>query len=322
MEISSVKWLYKLIARNGVIIIFLAIAALVAALTGGRSITPSNIMNILMQTTTTGLMAIGMTLVIIDRGIDLSVGGVAALSSAVGAICMVKVGLPWALCVGIILLIGILVGLVNGLAIAVLKMPPFICTMATLQMSRGMAHFILGGTTVFGLPPQHAIFGQGKIFSIFPVSVLILLVCCVLVAVLLRYSRFGRELYAMGGNPRAAWIAGINVIRNRIIIYVICGFMASVAALIITSRIMCAQVTIGNGNELDAIASSVIGGVSMAGGEGNVVGAVIGSIIIVIINNGLNLMGVSPYIQTAIKGLVIFVAIAADVIRRRRQLEP
>lgn len=312
---------YRLMSRNGVVVIFLAITLLVALLTGGQSLKSSNIMNILTQTTTTGLMAIGMSLVIIDRGIDLSVGGVAALSSAIGAICMTRLAVPWEICVAVILAIGAAVGLVNGLAIAVLRMPPFICTMATLQMSRGMAHFILGGTTVFGLPQRHAVFGQGRILG-FPVSVLILAAACVAAAVLLRYSRFGRELYAMGGNPRAAWIAGINVIKNRMLIYVMSGVLAAVAALIITSRIMCAQVTIGNGSELDAIAAAVIGGVSMAGGEGNVVGAVIGALVIVIINNGLNLLGVSPYIQTAIRGLVIFVAIAADVIRRRKQLEP
>lgn len=320
MKQSKSANIMSTLTKNGVFIIFLVILVTLAVLTGGKSIRSSNILNILMQTTTTGLMAIGMSMVIIDRGIDLSVGGVAALSSAIGAICMTRLNVPWPLSVVVMLLIGLAVGLINGLAIAVLKMPPFICTMATLKMSQGLAHFILNGTTIFGLPEQYSIFGQGRLLN-FPVSVWILAVFCVAGAILLRYTKLGRELYAMGGNPKAAWIAGINVIKNRILIYMISGFMAAVAALIITSRIMCAQVTIGEGSELDAIASAVIGGVSMAGGEGNVVGAVIGSVVIVMINNGLNLLAVSPYIQTAIKGLVIFVAIASDVIRRRKQLE-
>jgi len=312
--------LYKSLTKNGVAFIFIGILAVVGILTGGNSIQPSNLVNILMQTTTTGLMAIGMTLVIIDRGIDLSVGGVAALSSAIGVTFMTKLNVPWIICVLLMLFIGILIGFINGVSISFFKMPPFICTMAMMKMSQGLAQFILGGKTIFGLPQAHTIFGQADLLDI-PVPVWILALFTAIGAVFLKYSRFGRELYAMGGNPKGAWMAGINVNKNRILIYTISGFMSAVAALIITSRIMCAQISIGEGSELDAIASAVIGGVSMAGGEGSVVGAVIGALIIVMINNGLNLLGVSPYIQTAVKGLVIFAAILADLLRRRKQLK-
>lgn len=311
-----VKKLLKELTKNGIVIIFLLVLLIFALLTSGKSIRTSNLINILMQTTTIGLLAIGMTLVIIDRGIDLSVGGIAAFSSAVGAILMTRYELPWLLCVIIMLLIGTSIGALNGFAVAVLKMPPFIATMAVLQISRGMAHFLLSGTTIFGLPAEHAVIGQGRIIGL-PVSVWILFISTIIITFILKYTKFGRELYAMGGNPKAAWIAGINVVRNRITIYMISGLFASIAALIITSRIMSAQVTIGEGSELDAVASSVIGGVSMAGGSGGVVGAVLGSIVIVMINNGLNLVNVSPYLQTAIKGIIIFAAIAADVTRRR-----
>ncbi len=322
MEIhdSRLKQVTKELAKNGVVIIFISIVIIIALLTNGKSIKMSNILNILVQTTTTGLISIGMTLVIIDRGIDLSVGGIAALSSAVGAICMKQLGFSWGICILIMLLIGLVFGLLNGLAVALLRMPAFICTMAMLQITRGSAHFLLGGTTVYGLPEEHSVFGQGTLLHI-PISIWILLLFTVSGAVLLKYTRFGRELYAMGGNPKAAWIAGINVNKNRILIYVISGLMSAVAALIITSRIMCAQITIGEGIELDAIASAVIGGVSMAGGEGGVIGAVVGALIIVMVNNGLNLLAVSPYIQTAIKGFVIFSAITADLLRRRKQLK-
>lgn len=311
----------KMLTRNGVVLIFIVLLIGFAILTKGVSIRLSNIRSLLISTASTGLMAIGMTLVIIDRGIDLSVGGVAALSSAIGAILMTRYSWPWFICVLVMLLIGVLVGLLNGVSIAVLKMPPFICTMATLKISTGLAHFILGGTTIYGLNEQHSVFGQKYMIGI-PVCVWMLAIFMVAVFLILRYSSFGRELYAMGGNPKAAWTTGINVRRNRILIYVTCGFMASVAALVITSKIMCAQVSIGEGSELDAIASAVIGGVSMAGGEGGVLGAVLGSIVINMINNGLNLMRVSPYIQTAIKGFVIFAAVAGDVLRRRKELDP
>lgn len=311
----------KTLSQSGVILIFIVLLISFAILTKGVSIRLSNLKSLLISTASTGLMAIGMTLVIIDRGIDLSVGGVAALSSAIGAICMTRTNIPWFVCVLIMLLVGIAVGLINGLSIAVLKMPAFICTMATLKISTGLAHFILGGTTIYGLREQHSFFGQKSIAGV-PVCIWMMLIFMLIAYVILRYSSFGRELYAMGGNPKAAWTAGINVRRNRILIYVASGFMAAIAALVITSKIMCAQVSIGEGSELDAIASSVIGGVSMAGGEGGVLGAVLGAIVINMINNGLNLMRVSPYIQTAIKGLVIFIAVAADVIRRRKELDP
>ena len=311
----------KMLTRNGVVLIFIVLLIGFAILTKGVSIRLSNIRSLLISTASTGLMAIGMTLVIIAGGIDLSVGGVAALSSAIGAILMTRYSWPWFICVLVMLLIGVLVGLLNGVSIAVLKMPPFICTMATLKISTGLAHFILGGTTIYGLNEQHSVFGQKYMIGI-PVCVWMLAIFMVAVFLILRYSSFGRELYAMGGNPKAAWTTGINVRRNRILIYVTCGFMASVAALVITSKIMCAQVSIGEGSELDAIASAVIGGVSMAGGEGGVLGAVLGSIVINMINNGLNLMRVSPYIQTAIKGFVIFAAVAGDVLRRRKELDP
>jgi len=310
----------KALSQSGVVLIFAVLLVGFAILTNGVSIRMSNIRSMLISTAATGLMAIGMTLVIIDRGIDLSVGGVAAISSAVGAICMTRLNVPWGFSVLIMLLIGVLVGFLNGVSIAILRMPPFICTMAMLKITTGTAHYILGGTTIYGLSPQHAVFGQSYFLSV-PVCVWMLAVFMSIAFLVLRYSSFGRELYAMGGNPKAAWTAGINVRRNRILIYIVCGFMASVGALVITSKIMCAQVSIGEGSELDAIASAVIGGVSMAGGEGGAMGAVLGAIVINMINNGLNLMRVSPYIQTAIKGLVIFVAVAADVIRRRKELD-
>ncbi len=316
---SKILKSFKLLSKNGVVVIFVGILLIMAILTGGKSLVFSNVINVMMQATTIGLVAIGMSLVIIDRGIDLSVGGIAALSSSIGIIIMTRYNVPWYLCVLIILALGVFIGTINGLAISLLKMPAFICTLATMKITSGLALFILGGTTVFGLPKQYSVFGQGSFISI-PVAVWILAIFTIIGALMLRNSRFGRELYAMGGNPKAAWIAGINVYQRRVLIYVISGLMSSIAAVIITSRIMCAQTTVGQGIELDAIASAVIGGVSMSGGEGGILGAVAGTFIIVMINNGLNLLAVSPYIQTAIKGLIIFVAIAIDVIQRRKEL--
>ena len=303
-------------SKGSVIIILVVVVAVFAILTNFKNLKPSNLVNILVQTTGTGLITIGMALVIIDRGIDLSVGGIAVLSSSVGIILMVKEGWPWLLCVFIFIAIGLLVGLLNGVTIAKFNITPFITTLATLKITQGLASFLLSGKTVYGLPDAHTFFGQDSF--VIPISVWILLLFTVLGTLILRYTYFGRELYAMGGNPTAAWIAGVNITRNRIFVYMISGFLSAVAGLIISSRIMCAQVSIGDGSELDAIAGAVLGGVRMSGGEGKVWGAVIGALVMVMINNGLNLLAVSPYIQTAVKGVVIYGAVCFDALQRSR----
>lgn len=307
-----------LLLKSGLLMVFILIALIFAISTKGTFIRPSNIINILIQCTVVGILAIGMSMVIIDRGIDLSVGGTAVFCSAVGAILIVRLGVPWPFVVVLMLFIGLGLGFLNGVSIAYLRMAPFICTLAMMKITQGFAQFILGGQTVFGFPDAYSVFGQGN-FLLIPISVWILVVLTVAGFILLKYTFFGRELYAMGGNPQASWLSGIAVNRNRVIIYMISGLMAGVAAIIITSRIMCAQILIAQGSELDAIAASVIGGVSLAGGEGGVFGAVTGAVIIVMINNGLNLLGVSPFLQTAVKGLVIFAAITLDILRAGKQ---
>ncbi len=305
------------LSRGSVIIILILVIAIFAILTGGKNVTWSNIINVLVQCSSTGLITIGMAIVIIDQGIDLSVGGIAVFTSSIGIMLMVKSGWPWLVCVLIMLFIGMLVGFINGITIAKLKVTPFICTMATMKITQGLASFLLGGRTIYGLPEVHRVFGQMDLLYI-PVSIWILVIITVAGTLLLRFTFFGRELYAMGGNPTAAWIAGINITRNRITAYMISGFLSAVAALIITSRIMCAQVSIGEGSELDAIAGAVLGGVRMSGGEGKVWGAVIGALIMVLLNNGLNLLATSPFIVTAIKGAVIFAVVVFDAIQKAR----
>jgi ribose/xylose/arabinose/galactoside ABC-type transport system permease subunit len=310
--------IYHSLLKSGLLMVFVLIAVILTVLTKGVFLRPSNIINVLVQSTVIGIMAIGMTMVIIDRGIDLSVGGIAVFASSIGAIFMAKFGMPWGIAVPVILMIGLIVGFLNGASIAYLGMAPFISTLAMMKITQGFAQFLLGGQTVFGLPEAYRVFGQGDMLFI-PVSVWILVLLGGAGVVLLKYSFFGRELYAMGGNPLAAWLSGLAVKRNRIVIYMISGLMSAAAGIIITSRIMCAQITIGQGSELDAIAAAVIGGVSMSGGEGGIIGAITGAVIIVMINNGLNLLAVSPFLQTAVKGLVIFGAITLDIVRTGKE---
>jgi ribose/xylose/arabinose/galactoside ABC-type transport system permease subunit len=302
--------------KTGILFLLIIFVVVLAILTDGVFIRFSNIINVLMQSSIVGIIALGMTFVMIISGIDLSVGGIVAICSSIGAILMANYGVSWPLAILIMLTVGLFAGMVNGIAVAKLNLAPFIVTLAMMNITRGLAQYMLGGRTVSGFPEIHKIFGHGKL-SFIPVPVLIFFLLALIAYIVLNHTSFGRELFAMGGNPRASWLSGINIARNTVLTFMISGLMAGIVSLIVTSRIMCAQVTIGTGYELDAIAAAVIGGVSLFGGKGTIAGTIIGALIITTINNGLNLLGVSPFIQTAAKGLIIFGAIIIDVLRQR-----
>lgn len=315
-KVNMRHFLGNVFEKTGILFLLVLFVAVLTFLTGGVFIRFSNIVNVLMQSSTIGIIAIGMAFVMITRGIDLSVGGITAICSSIGAILMVNYNIPWLFAVLIMLIVGLFFGALNGLSIAKLNLAPFIVTLAMMNISRGLAQYMLGGRTVFGLPQIHKFFGHEKI-GFMSVPVLIFFIMALIAYIVLSHTTFGRELFAIGGNPKASWLSGINISRNTVLTYMISGLMAGVASLIVTSKIMCAQVTIGDGYELDAIAAAVIGGVSLFGGKGTISGTVIGALIITIINNGLNLLGVSPFIQTAAKGLIIFGALTIDVFRQR-----
>lgn len=304
--------------KGGIGLTILIIVVMFTILTKGLFISPSNIINILVQSSVTGIVAIGVTFVILVAGIDLSVSGTVVLSALLGAKFMASGG-NWFIALSLMLLVGAAVGLVNGLAVTQVKMVPFVTTLATMNIARGLAKTVTNGKTVFGLPEIHEVFGQKKLVGL-PVPILILFCFLVVSFIFLRYTTFGRRIYAIGGNAKTAWMAGI---RTKIIVtiaYVVSGVCAAFGAIILTSRMMVGSPSLGIGLELDAIAACVIGGVSLFGGEGGVIGTILGAIIISMINNGLNLMGVTPFIQEIVKGLVIFAVIAIDAIRRERSV--
>lgn len=304
---SFLLWILLLL-----LVLFFSIA------TGGLFISPRNILNILVQSTLTGVVAIGMTFVILTGGIDLSVSGIVMFTSILGAILMAK-GYSWAFVIAAMLSTGIIFGMLNGIAVTKFKMVPFVTTLAVLNITRGLGKLISNGQSIF-IPTQiHSFFGQGKIFGL-PVTIIILALALLSAAVSLRYTRFGRKIYSVGGNTKAAWLAGIRTDRIILIAYIISGFCAAWGAILITSRLMSASSLIAQGLELDAIAACVIGGTSLFGGEGDVIGTVLGAILISIINIGLNLMGVSPFIQEIVKGLIIFFVIAIDASKTRNAL--
>jgi len=267
-----------------------------------------NIMNVLRQVSVVGILAVGMSFVILTGGIDLSVGAVMALVGTLSAGLMVNTGLPAvpALLVG--LLIGLGIGLANGFLVAWGRMPAIIVTLATMGMARGLGLIYSGGYPISGIPSWISWFGVGRIGFV-PVPVIAMVVIYAFAWVLLQRTAFGRHVYAIGGNELAARLSGVKTRRVKLAVYAISGLTAALAAVILTGRLMSGQPNAGVGFELDAIAAVVLGGTAIAGGRGLILGTLIGAVLLGILNNGLNLMGINPYLQDVIKGGIILLAI-------------
>jgi ribose transport system permease protein len=273
-------------------------------------LTVSNIFNVLRQVSINALIAFGMTFVILTGGIDLSVGSIIALSSALSASLMAAGTNPW-LAIGVGLLSGTLMGTVNGIIIARGKVAPFIATLATMTIFRGLTLVYTEGKPITGLPDAFGIIGRGYLFQI-PMPVIWMLIAFAVVYVILKFTSFGRRVFALGGNEEATRLSGINTNRIKTIVYSISGLLSALSGIILTSRLNSAQPTAGTAYELDAIAAVVLGGTSLSGGKGWIVGTLVGAMIIGILDNGLNLLNVSSFYQQVVKGGVILLAVLLD----------
>ena len=276
-----------------------------------------NLFNIGVQTSYTAVIAIGMTLVIITAGIDLSVGSVAALSGVVGVVLMVQVGIPVVPAIIGGVLVGGLCGLVNGLLVSVAGLNPFIATLGMLSVARGLVYIPTNAKAVFGAPDSFRLLGQGVIGAI-PIPIIVVAVVAIVGYVVLSRTKLGRYAYAMGSNHEAARLSGIPIKRYLTSVYVISGALAGFGGMIASSQVASGQPNFGMGLELDAIAAAVIGGASLFGGQGTVVGTLIGAFLIALIRNGSVLLDVNIYYQQVIIGVVIWVAVLWDQYRRRR----
>jgi len=304
----------------------LALMVLALSLLTDRFLTADNGWNILRQISVNLCLSIGMTLVILSGGIDLSVGAILGFAGAVAAgllkngvsIPALDVHLQFTTSGAILagVLTGALLGCHNGIAVTRFRLPPFIATLGMLSIARGFAFLWTGGFPITGLGASFAVIGTGTFLGM-PMPVWIMFVLTAVFVVVTRRTRFGRHLYAVGGNERAARLTGLPVNRIKIAVYTLAGALAGVAGLIVTSRLDSAQPNAGLSYELDAIAAVVIGGTSLSGGRGSVTGTVLGCLIIGVLNNGLFLLNVSPFWQLAIKGYVILVAVALDKMNAR-----
>ncbi|MCC2125571.1 ABC transporter permease [Hominiventricola filiformis] len=303
----------------GIIIALVAMFIFLTVFPTTRStfLTPKNMFNILRQNASNLFLATGMTMVIILGGIDLSVGSVIALSGVVAAGCVVNFGLPEAVGFIAAIAVGAAVGLFNGFIICKTDIPPFIVTLASMNITKGIALVLTGGAPIRCMTDAFKFPGAGYVGPV-PTPVILMFIIFILAALMINKTQLGRHIYAVGGNVQAAKFSGISVQKVKFIVYAYTGVMAGIAGVVIASRLYSGQPTAGDGAEMDAIASVVVGGTSMSGGSGRIGGTLIGVLIIGVLNNGLNLMGVDSNFQYIVKGLVILLAVYVDFLRNKK----
>ena len=303
----------------GIIIALIAMCVFMVVYPTTRTtfMTPKNLFNILRQNASNMFLATGMTMVIILGGIDLSVGSVIALSGVVAAGCVVNFGLPEAVGFIAAIAVGAAVGLFNGFIICKTDIPPFIVTLASMNITKGIALVLTGGAPIRCMTDAFKFPGAGYVGPV-PTPVILMFIIFILAALMINKTQLGRHIYAVGGNVQAAKFSGISVQKVKFIVYAYTGVMAGIAGVVIASRLYSGQPTAGDGAEMDAIASVVVGGTSMSGGSGRIGGTLIGVLIIGVLNNGLNLMGVDSNFQYIVKGLVILLAVYVDFLRNKK----
>lgn len=311
--------------ENAVLII--ALVVLIAGFglaTKGVFVRKANMDSVMLTASITGISAIGQAFVILTSGIDLSVGGVGFFAAVFGASLMTET--PWLSIVShpfpifeaipIMLMLGVGLGAINGMAVSRIGLPPLIATLAMWRIGQGGGFLVSGSESITSMPQALAFLGQGRIGGV-PVPLILFIVLAVIAYFVLQHTSFGRWIYAVGGNPSSAWLSGINVRKVLLIAYIISGFLAALAGVVTTSRVMSASMRTLQGLEIDTIAAVCLGGISLMGGRGNIIGAIVGVLILGVVSSGLRILGAGPELQSAIKGLIIFSAVAVDYARRR-----
>ncbi|MHA1453538.1 MAG: ABC transporter permease [Promethearchaeota archaeon] len=311
--------LFDKILPNRTLMAFIGLIIMMAGLSfiSPHFLTKSNILNVLRQVSVVSIVSIGMTIVIIGGGIDLSVGSIMALSSLVTGLLIMRTNVNLVVSIFLGLLSGSIIGLLNGLMITTrIRMAPFIATLAMLSVARGVTLVITGGMPIYGLPDNFGIIGGGYFLGI-PIPVIINVIMYGIGIYFLKYTRTGLYFFAVGGNEDAARLSGISVGKIRTLGYIISGLLAAFGGIILASRITSVEPIVGEGYQLDCIAAAVIGGTSMSGGKGSLVGTFIGALIMGFLRNGLNILNVSVFWQQVVIGMVIASTVALSTLRKR-----
>lgn len=319
----SAKYMFNNFGKKYGSLLILVLLCIILLFTSPTFKTPQNLINILRQVSMNGIIALGTTFVIIGGGIDLSVGSIVAMTSVICGAYLSGQPVGW----GIVLvaaLVAILasagVGVFNGFFISKFGMFPFVVTLSTQMIVRGVAYLISDAKSFVINSQEFKVIGKGSLLGI-PVPIVIFFVCAVIAYILLHHTKFGRYVYAVGGNPKAAIASGINLMAVRIGMFVICAVFTCVSGIITSSRVNAGQPSIGVAYETDAIAAAVIGGTSFNGGIGTIPGTIIGTLVIGVINNGMNLLKVSSFWQQIVKGFIIIGAVLLDLtISKKRQM--
>ena len=323
---SVVKRIFK--TENSVLLfILIGIIAALAGMTRGVSVTRDNVSSIMLRSSTIGIASIGQLFVVLTSGIDISVGGIAAVSMCLGGMLITgpEAGVPGALNqvtipvgagVLVLLIFGMGIGATNGLLVSRLLMPPLIVTLAMWIITRGGATAITHGALVNNIPESLLAIGQGKIIGI-PIPFIIFILVAGVAYFILNHTSFGKSVYATGGNPVTSWLSGIRTSRIKLSVYIISGLLAALSGALIMARSNVAAAIAVGSLELDTVAAVCIGGVSLFGGRGSLFGVVLGVLILSIISNGMNVMALGPASQETVRGIIIFTAVAIDQIRKR-----
>ena len=299
------------VAKYGIYFLIMLVFILLSV-TNKAFFTVNNLLNISKQASIVAIIAMGQTICLISGGMDLSSGSVMALAGVTSAMYGLADGTNMPAAVLTAIGVGMTCGLINGLIVSWGKVPAFIATLGMQQAARGMALLLTNATPVFGLSEQYIFLGSGKISGI-PVLVIVMILVMLASAFMLNKTKFGRHIYAIGGNELSAYVSGLNVKRTRLLAYTITGALTGLGGLLLAGRIQSGTPAMAEGYELDAIAGAVIGGVSTSGGIGSVYGAVIGALLMTMVNNGLDLLNVSAYYQQIIKGIIIVLTVFIDV---------
>lgn len=284
--------------------------------TSSKFLTSRNLFNVARQITVNIILACGLTMAILIGGIDLSVGSVIAISGCLVGGLITNNGLPVWLAILIGILSGVAFGAVNGLFISRTSIPPFIVTLATMNIGRGIVRLYTDSKTILVTDEVFSFIGTGKLFGVIPIQIIYLIVTCFLAWLILNRTKFGRHIYAVGDNEQAAVHTGINVRRTKFFVYVLVGFFAAVAGVLTAARTGSGLFSSGEGYEMDAIAAVVLGGTSMLGGVGSLSGSVLGAVIIGILGNGMNLLGFKSAWQYVVKGIVLLIAVLIDYFKK------
>lgn len=314
--LRGASWGSKLIGVQGPLI-GLVVLCVIFSFATSAFLSFRNLLNVLDQVTVLGVLAIGMTAVIVIGGIDLSVGSVLAFSMMIMGWMSHDCGLPLLLSVAAALLVSALCGWTNGMLVTRAKLPAFIATLSMMTIARGLANIITDGRQIVGYPDWFDSFATVRYFGFLSLTVTLAVVLVIASWIFLRYRAAGRALYAIGGSAEVARLAGIRVRHMTTWVYAVSGLLSGLAGIVLASRLDSSQPSAGLGYELDAIAAVVIGGASLSGGVGGIGGTVAGVLIIGVLHNGLNLTGVSPFIQQVVIGVVIALAVSSDTLRRR-----